>query len=352
MLIRKKYPDFGPTLAHEKLTEVHGLKLSVESLRGIMMTSGIWKGKKRKVVATHQMRTRRSCLGELIQIDGSPHAWFENRGPRCCLLVFVDDATGRIMMLHFEEEESAQGYFDATYKYIILHGIPVAFYSDRHGIFRVNIKEAQSGTGETQYSRSLRELDITLINANSPQAKGRVENKNGTLQDRLVKELRLQDISDIKSANDFLPGFIKDFNRRFAKIPASSTNLHRKRQLPPKLLRHILSHQHERTITKNLEVHYQNKVYQIQSKTPGYTMRKAKIKVHDDCGKVTLIYKGKSLPYKIFEKHQNVTLIASSKQVNSMLEKTQKPPSKPRYKPSQNHPWRDKNYTKNDQPAI
>lgn len=351
-LIQAHYPDFGPTLAHEKLTEVHELKLSLESLRGIMMASGIWKGKRRKVVMTHQMRIRRSCVGELIQIDGSPHAWFEKRGPHCCLLVFVDDATGRIMMLHFEEEESAQGYFDATYKYIMEHGVPIAYYSDRHGIFRVNIKEARSGTGETQYSRALRELDITLINANSPQAKGRVENKNGTLQDRLVKELRLQGISDIKSANAFLPVFIKDYNQRFAKTPASSTNLHRKSRMPAKSLRHILSYQEERIISKNLEVHYENKVYQIQSKTPGYTMRRAKIKVHNDHGNITLIYKGKSLPYKVFEKHQKVTAIASSKQVNSMVEQAQKPLLKPRAKPSQSHPWRNRILSEKERPAA
>ena len=351
-LIQAHYPDFGPTLAHEKLTEVHELKLSLESLRGIMMASGIWKGKRRKVVMTHQMRIRRSCVGELIQIDGSPHAWFEKRGPHCCLLVFVDDATGRIMMLHFEEEESAQGYFDATYKYIMEHGVPIAYYSDRHGIFRVNIKEARSGTGETQYSRALRELDITLINANSPQAKGRVENKNGTLQDRLVKELRLQGISDIKSANAFLPVFIKDYNQRFAKTPASSTNLHRKSRMPAKSLRHILSYQEERVISKNLEVHYENKVYQIQSKTPGYTMRRAKIKVHNDHGNITLIYKGKSLPYKVFEKHQKVTAIASSKQVNSMVEQAQKPLLKPRAKPSQSHHWRNRILSEKERPAA
>lgn len=340
-LIREKYADFGPTLAHEKLVELHGFKLSLESLRKMMIDARIWKGKRRKVMTVHQMRSRRACLGELIQIDGSPHAWFEDRGPKCCLLVFVDDATGKIMMLHFEKEESAQGYFDATYKYIIRHGIPIAFYSDRHGIFRVNIKDAKSGTGETQYSRALRELDVTLINANSPQAKGRVENKNGTLQDRLVKELRLQNISDMKSANAFLPDFIKDYNRRFAKLPASPSNLHRKRQLPTKELRDILSYQHERTITKNLEVHYQNKIYQIQSKSPGYTMRRAKIIIHDDHGNIALIYKGNSLAYKVFESHKKETPIASAKQLDSIIEKAKHTRTKSSYKPSKDHPWRN-----------
>ena len=349
-LIQKHYPDFGPTLAHEKLTEKHKVKISLESLRQLMIKVGIWKGKKRRLCRVHQMRSRRSCLGELIQIDGSPHAWFEERGARCCLLVFVDDATGRIMSLHFEKEESAQGYFDATYQYIMAHGVPDTFYSDKHGIFRVNIKEAQSGNGETQFSRALRELDITLINANSPQAKGRVENKNGTLQDRLVKELRLENISDIESANAFLPAFIEDYNRRFAKIPASAINRHRKRSLAPKALRTTLSYQNERTITKNLEVHYQNKIYQIQSKKPSYTMRHAKVIVCHDHEKITLIYKGKELPYKIFDHHNQTTPIASSKQINEILDNkkssTQKSLKTP-YKPSNKHPWRKSFSSKN-----
>lgn len=342
-LVQKHYSDFGPTLAHEKLTEKHKVKISLESLRQLMIEAGIWKGKKRRLSRVHQMRSRRPCLGELIQIDGSPHAWFEERGPRCCLLVFVDDATGRIMTLHFEKEESAQGYFDATYKYIMAHGLPDAFYSDKHGIFRVNIKEAQSGNGETQFSRALRELDIKLINANSPQAKGRVENKNGTLQDRLVKELRLENISDIDSANAFLPAFMKDYNRRFAKAPASPVNRHRKRNLAPKALRMTLSYQNERTITKNLEVHYQNKIYQIQSKNPSYTMRRAKVMLYHDHKKVALIYKGKELPYKVFDHYNQTTPIASSKQINGLLDNkklsTQRS-AKTHQKPSKNHPWR------------
>ena len=351
-LIKQYYPDFGPTLAHEKLTELHGLELSLESLRCLMMEAAVWQGKKRKVAHAHQMRCRRSSVGELVQIDGSPHDWFEGRGERCCLLVFVDDATGRIMMLHFEEEESSQGYYDATYKHIMAHGIPMAFYSDRHGIFRVNIKEAQSGTGKTQFSRALEELDIKLINANSPQAKGRVENKNGTLQDRLVKELRLQNVSDIKSGNAFLPTFIRDYNRRFAKPPSSPIDLHRKRNMTPKVLRDILSHQHERIISKNLEVHYQNKIYQIQSKTPSYTMRKAKVVVHDDRGKISLIYKGKRLSYKVFDKGNQSTQIASSKQLNQILEKKRRDKLRVNTKPRKDHPWRTKRLTRNNHVAV
>ena len=335
-LIKQHYHDFGPTLAHEKLTEQHQLVISVESLRQLMMKEGLLQGKKKRIATVHQMRTRRACLGELIQIDGSPHAWFEDRGPVCCLLVFVDDATGKIMMLHFEEVESTQGYFDATQKYIMQHGLPLAFYSDRHGIFRVNAKEAQTGTGETQYSRALRELSITLINANSPQAKGRVENKNGTLQDRLVKELRLRNISGIISANDFAPHFMEDYNKRFAKPATNPIDMHRPLTLSSEALRDILSHQELRIITKNLEVHYNNNIYQIQTDKPCYTMRQGKVTVRENTAGVQLIYKGKKLNYKLFEKHNQTTCIASSKELNIHIDEIMTN----RKKPAHNHPWR------------
>jgi hypothetical protein len=288
-LVKTHYSDFGPTLAHEKLTEEHQLSLSVESLRQLMIREAIWKGKKRKQVIHHQIRARRSEYGELVQIDGSPHAWFEERGPRCTLLVFVDDATGRIMQLLFEPEESTAGYMEAIRQYLSKHGRPIAFYSDKHGIFRVNIKEAKSGTGETQLSRALRELDIELINANTPQAKGRVERMNGTLQDRLVKELRLKGISDIESAHKFLPEFIESYNKKFAIEPASPVDAHRLTIPDDKNLDLILCQRHTRTISKNLEVRYNNTIYQIQSDDAGYTMRQQKVSVHDHDGVVTLM---------------------------------------------------------------
>ena len=167
-LIKKHYYDFGPTLAHEKITEQHGLKLSVESVRQLMIKNGLWKGKTRKVVRGYQSRPRREAFGELVQIDGSEHAWFEGRGPRCCLIVFIDDATGKLVALQFVEQECLDGYLAAIKQHLNNYGKPVAYYPDKHGIFRVNIKEAVSGTGETQLSRALRELDIDLINANTP----------------------------------------------------------------------------------------------------------------------------------------------------------------------------------------
>ena len=226
-LISARYSDFGPTFAHEKLTEQHGLKLSIESTRKLMMSAGLWKGKRRKKAQLHPSRARRPQLGELVQIDGSPHAWFEDRAPKCCLIVFIDDATSRVMAARFVEVESTEAYFETAEIYIKKYGLPLSFYSDRHGIFRVNIPEAKSGTGYTQFGRALHTLEIELICANSPQAKGRVERMNYTLQDRLVKELRLRGISSIEAGNLFLPEFIEDLNQRFSVLPADPNDAHR-----------------------------------------------------------------------------------------------------------------------------
>lgn len=331
--IKERYEDFGPTLACEKLQEEHELSLSVESCRQLMLKAGLWKGKKRKAFEPHQMRQRRSAFGELVQIDGSPHRWFEDRGPKCTLLVFIDDATGSLMQLHFEEEESMQGYMDAGRAYFLKHGKPIAWYSDRHGIFRVNAKEAKTGSGETQFGRAMRELDIDLIHANSPQAKGRVERVNATLQDRLVKELRLKGISDMAAANAYLPEYIEKHNARFAVAPALPVDAHRKLGLDEPSLDLILCQRYDRKISKNLEVHYKNKIYQIQSTTQSYTMRGGNVEVRDKQGSITLIYKNKVLSYKVFHKEQRILPVATSKQVNSRVEQAIG------RKPKKDHPW-------------
>jgi hypothetical protein len=183
-LITQTYTGFGPTLAHEKLTERHCLDMSVESLRQLMIERGQWKARKARKPVVHQMRERRAARGELVQIDGSPHAWFEDQGSRCTLLVFIDDATGELLYLAFVAVEDTWNYFAAVESYIRLHGKPLAFYSDKHSVFKVNAKEVQNGNAITQMGRALKELDITLICAHTPQAKGRVERANQTLQDR------------------------------------------------------------------------------------------------------------------------------------------------------------------------
>ncbi len=216
-LIRTQYGDFGPTLAAEKLHERHEHRLSAETLRQWMIADGLWQPKSRKRARIHPRRPRRPCRGELVQIDGSPHDWFEGRGPRCTLIVFIDDAAGELMALRFAPAETTWAYMQTLQAYLNQHGRPVALYSDKHSIFRINHPEHE---GElTQFSRALKTLDIAPIHANTPQAKGRVERANQTLQDRLVKEMRLRAISDIDTANTFLPAFIEHYNQRFAVAP-------------------------------------------------------------------------------------------------------------------------------------
>lgn len=331
-----KYPDFGPTFLQEKLKENHGIEVSRETLRQMQIEQGTWKAKVRRKARIHQSRERRSCLGELVQIDGSPHDWFEGRREPCCLLVLVDDATGKLLQLHFEETETSKGYFCAVRKYIQQYGVPIAFYSDKHGVFRIN-REDMIHEGETQFGRAMKALGVELIHANSPQAKGRVERANGTLQDRLVKELRLRGIHDLETANVYLPEFMERYNARFAVIPKSPVDRHRRLEKSEEELDRIFSFHHERKLSKNLECSYQNQIYQVQVKGQGYTLRHARVWVCEDLkGQVSLLYKGKKLDYKTHEKQKHQTEIVDTKNlnytVNQLIGKTHKPPP--------NHPWR------------
>ena len=191
-LVESRCSDFGPTLAAEKLREIPGVVVSVETLRRWMIAAELWVPRSQRARRVHQPRHRRSCVGELVQIDGCEHAWFEDRAPKCTLLDYVDDATRRLMELRFVASESTFDYFAATQTYLERHGKPVAFYSDKASIFRVHGAEARRSGGVTQFGRALSELNIEILCANTPQAKGRVERAHLTLQDRLVKELRLR----------------------------------------------------------------------------------------------------------------------------------------------------------------
>jgi transposase len=332
-LIQEKYQDFGPTLAHEKLTEVHQLQLSRESVRQIMIAERIWKPKRAKKPPVHQMRERRACFGELVQIDGSDHDWFEGRGPRCSLLVYIDDATGQLLELWFVPEETFFGYCEASRHYFERYGKPVAFYSDKHGIFRVNQPRPLGSTsGLTQFGRAMQELDIQIICANSPQAKGRIERANQTLQDRLVKELRLRGISDIDSANAYLHAFRDDFNRRFAVQPRSNHDAHRP-LLKTENLEVVLTHQETRTLSKNLTVQANQVIYQIQSDRPGYTLRNAQVTVCENAqGEVTILYQNQPLAYTLFHKPTRQAQVVDTKTLDHQI-KSPKPPAP-------DHPWR------------
>jgi transposase len=262
-IIRERYADFGPTLAREKLYECHGILLAKETLRQWMYDAGLWVPRAQRPPKVYQPRNRRACYGELIQIDGSDHRWFEQRAPACTLLVFIDDATSRLMALHFTATESTFSYFEALAKYLCAHGKPVAFYSDKASVFYVKNRSATAGKGVTQFGRALYELNIETFCANSSQAKGRVERANGTLQDRLVKELRLRGISTRDAANAYAPSFIADFNRRFAKPPASDYNTHRPLR-DDEDLRQILAYRVPRKVTNSLTVQYDRVMYLLE----------------------------------------------------------------------------------------
>lgn len=336
-IVRKNYWDFGPTLALEKLTENHGVKVSVETLRKMMIEEGIWKAKKRKKPNIYQQRERRSSEGELVQMDGSPHAWFEERADKCCLLLAIDDATGKVEEGLFVEAETTNGYFVLMKSYTTNHGKPLALYTDKHSIFKTTSNKINPAK-RTQFARAMKELLIEVICANSPQAKGRVENKNKTLQDRLVKELRLRNISTIEEANKFLPEFIADFNERFAVEPKDKKDAHRPLLASEKKsLNKILVKKYARVLSKSLEFQFESKLYQIITDRPTYAMRNAPVLVTKDAkDKVRVYYKEKELEYKVIDKTQK-TKVKSSKEVNSVVDKLVK---RKKGIPADDHPWR------------
>lgn len=339
-LIRDNYHDFAPTLAHEKLSERHGIRCSVETLRKWMVEDDLWQVKTWRRACIHQPGARRAQFGELVQIDGSPHDWFEGRGARCNLTVYIDDATGKLMALHFTLTETTQAYMEALDRDLKQYGRPVALYADKHSIFRVNMKNCEAEL--TQFARACKTLDIKLIHANTPQAKGRVERANQTLQDRLVKELRLQDINDIDSANAYLPTFIEDYNRRFAKPAKSPLDAHREVLHDAQQVQQILSLHSKRVRSKNLTCQYKNVQYQIQTKIRGYRLRHTSITVIESfSGEVTLLNKGKVLEYRTYQLDEQPAVIVDEKGINAIVDQTKlQQIAKPKYKPGPDHPWK------------
>jgi hypothetical protein len=339
-LIQDQYPDFGPTLAHEKLVEVHKLNISIWTVRNIMIVNELWVDKKVKRKRIYQLRERRSREGELEQIDGSPHAWFEDRGPKCSLLHCVDDATGKIMAAFFAPTEAIWPYFELMKLYLNKHGRPIALYSDKHGVFRVNYPGALSGEGLTQFGRAMQELGIEMIYANSPQAKGRIERCNQTLQDRLVKELRLQKISTIEEANAYLPTFIEDFNKRFAVVPKDPNNAHKPIQADHNLDQ-IFSLREFRHLSKDLSFQYKNTIYQIQTDREEYALRKAKMVIYEKKdGSITALYKGQPLAFKSYKEQQKQGEEIDSKQINEAVDRVIQKAPRRAYNPCYNHPWK------------
>ena len=342
-MIGEQYHDFGPTLAAEKLAELHDIHLSVETVRQIMIAAGYWKPKKGAAICVHPMRERRARLGELVQIDGSPHDWFEGRADRCTLLVFIDDATGKLLQLRFEPTETTLGYMHTLHDHIVAHGLPVALYSDKHSIFRINAKGADPES-ETQFGRATRELGIECIHANSPQAKGRVERANQTLQDRLPKEMRLARISDIAGANNWLPGFVASFNRRFAVIPKDAADAHIGYPGSADELTNILSVQTTKTLSKNLSFQHECNLIQVKTSGTGLAMRGAKVTLHDHFdGTRVLRWRNRKYTYTTLTNAQRKTAEADGKTINPRVEEAiakRYTTDIERHKPAAGHPWR------------
>jgi transposase len=296
-LLAEKYEDFGPTLAAEKLLELDGITVSRETIRQLQIGAKLWKPKRRRVRRVFQTRERRPRFGELIQIDGSPHDWFEGRAPRCTLIVFIDDATSRLMALRFVPSETTRAYLETLRSYVLTHGRPLAFYSDRHGIFRVNAKEAESGDGKTEFGRVVERLGIASIQASTPQAKGRVERSNQTLQDRLVKEMRLRNISSMEAGNAFSASFIAFWNERFSVPPREAKPAHRPWTSTAEALDDDLARREERTLSKALTFRAAGTKYCVKTNGPGTALRGAKVTLyHFVGGGMAVHYKDRVLP--------------------------------------------------------
>jgi hypothetical protein len=283
-----------------------------------MAAAGLWVPRKERGRRVHQPRHRRDCLGELIQIDGCEHRWFEDRGPPCTVLVLVDDATSLLMHLRFVPSESTLAYLHATRSYVEAHGRPVAFYSDKHTVFRV----AGAGRdGTTQLGRALAELNVDLICANSSQAKGRVERAHKTLQDRLVKELRLAGISTIEAANAFLPAFMADYNTRFAKEPRLTKDLHRPAPGAADL-DEIMTVREERTVSASLTLHYDKLLILLEptATTRGLARQRVTVVNYPD-GRFAIRHKGRDLPFRVFDKLRKVNqaAIIENKRLGAVL---------------------------------
>jgi transposase len=321
-LIREHYVDFGPTLVREKLLERHQIAVSKETLRKWMTEAGIWTSRRERKRRLHQPRGRRDCFGELVQIDGSHHWWFENRGPKCALLVYIDDATGKLLHLRFAGSENTFDYLIATKAYLQEWGKPISFYSDKHGVFRTtHVSKKDRTTGLTQFGRALHELNIDIICANTPQAKGRVERANQTLQDRLVKELRLRGISTIEAANAYAAEFAADFNARFGKAPRNPKDMHRP-LADHENLDGAMCRKEFRTLSQALTLRYDKVLFILDPTDLAKRLAGKKVIVCDyPDGRLEIMHDGVALPYRTFDKLRSVhrTAIVENKRLDAAL---------------------------------
>lgn len=332
--LKEKYYDFGPSFAAEKLNENHQIKIGKETLRGIMTEVGLWQPKARKQPKKkHFWRPRKDNYGEMEQFDGSYHQWFGEG--ETCLLLSVDDATGKITYGQFGYDESVKTVFAFWRDYLLANGLPLAIYLDKFSTYKVNHQHSVDNQDLiTQFERAANQLGIKLITAHSPQAKGRIERMFQTLQDRLVKELRLAGIAAIDEANSFLKEYIPKFNAQFAVAPARRKNLHKmlnksaKERLPQ-----IFSIQNERKVNNDYTIAFKNKFYQLNDTQPTTVYKKDAVIVEEHLNDVVKInLKGHYLNYSVLPERPK-------KEIDIKLPAlTQRKPAN--WKPPPDHPWR------------
>lgn len=295
-LFKGDFKDFGPTYGAEKLEELHNIRISKETLRKELIREGLWKAKKKRVTY-RKRRERKLCFGIMIQLDGSPHDWFEGRGPKCTLLVFIDDATSQLVWLEFAPSESFDAIMNATLKYFKKHGRPVSFYVDYGSVFSVNTNNPDRKK-ITQFERAMRELGVEVIHARSPQAKGRVERVNRTLQDRLTKDMRLAGISTIEAANAFAQGdYIPRHNELFAEEAAQTGNAHR--PVVGLDLHNIFCTKETRVLQNDFTLSYKNRQLQLKKHQRAVIRPKEHIIVHEHLdGNISLWIRGIGLAFE------------------------------------------------------
>lgn len=301
-LLHKHYYDFGPTLASEKLKENHQIDYDPKTIRDIMISQGLWKPKKKKQSEHRQWRQRKSFFGEMEQFDGSYEFWLEDRGPYCCLQLAVDDAKGEITHGRFDTDEGVFPTFAFWDEYLRKNGKPVSIYLDQFSTYKMTQKVAQENHDtKTQFQRAMGQLGIELITAYSPQAKGRVERFFGVLQDRLIKEMRLKNISTLEEANLFLQNeFIPWYNNRFAKEARGKANLHQKlTKKEEKQLDHVFTKQEQRTVQNDFTISYKTKWYQLTKEQPATICKKDKVTVEENRqGEINIRLRGKHLNFE------------------------------------------------------
>lgn len=339
-LLKKHYYDFGPTFAAEKLREDHNIDHDPKTIRHIMIEEKLWSPKTTKSQETHRSwRERRSAFGEMEQFDGSYEYWFEDRADKCCLLGSIDDAAGTITKLVFAPSEGVMPVMSFWHGYAETHGRPMAIYLDKFSTYNMNHALAKENSDTlTQFERACQEQQIELIKANSPQAKGRIERLWRTLQDRLIKELRLANISTIDEANIFVEKiFIPKFNKQFGVAPRLNANLHRalsekdRKQLPA-----IYSRQTERTVQNDFTFSFNSRWFQLTKDQPATICKKDKVLIEERTdGSIHVRLRGKYLNYSILPARPTKTkqawvIPATTKDVNASKAHT----------PAPNHPWR------------